>query len=105
MNVPLLSAPEHHWVCPNCTLTDVTYETQPHTRFHDCPGLKMLSAPFVEEHVKAKVEARPREDYVGTDLPQYDGDGVPIMSVVTTREDGEDCAVLAPTVILNMRSI
>lgn len=99
MNVPLLSVPEQHWVCPNCTLTEVTHEVQPHTRFHSCQGLKGLTAPMIPEGMKAKVSAVEREDYVGTDLPQYDGEGKPIMAVVTTRDDGQDCSVLAPTAV------
>lgn len=45
----------------------------------------------------AKIVAVEREDYVGTDLVQTDGEGRPIMSVVTVRDDGQDCMVFAPT--------
>jgi hypothetical protein len=45
-----------------------------------------------------KVEAREREDYIGRDMVQTDGEGRPVMSVVTTRDEGTDCAVLAPCV-------
>lgn len=93
----VLSPPEQHWVCPNCNLTDVTHESRVHTRFHSCAGLKGLTAPMVPEGQLCKVEAVEREDYVGTDLVQTDGEGRPIMSVVTTRDEGQDCAVLAPT--------
>lgn len=93
----LLNPPEQHWECPNCIFTDVTHETQAHSRFHNCAGLKGLSAPMVPAGTNAKVEAHEREDYVGKDIPQYDGDGRPIMSIVTTRDDGQDCTVLAPT--------
>lgn len=64
---------------------------------HACRGLKGLTAPMVPAGVNCKVEALEREDYEGNDLAQYDGDGKAIMSVVTTRDDGQDCAVLAPT--------
>jgi hypothetical protein len=95
----LLNPPEQHWVCPNCSMTDVTHLPPGAvvTRMHDCAGLKGLSAPFVPEGTRAKVEAQEREDYVGDELPQFDGDGRPIMAVVTTRDEGQDCAVLAPT--------
>lgn len=99
----LLSAPEQRWVCPNCTATDITRDARPHTRFHACAGLRGLTAPFVAEGVRAKVEAVIREDYVGADLPQCDGDGRPVMAVVTTRDDGQDCAVLAPTARFNAK--
>src|SRR5678810_1035478 len=96
-NIPILRR-ENRWECPNCTLTDVTYEVEVHTRFHNCPGLKGLTAPMVPEGTKCKVTANEREDYVGNDTVQTDDEGRPIMSIVTEREDGHDCAVLAPMV-------
>lgn len=90
--------PETRWVCPNCTLTAVTQQAEPHTRFHACTGMKGIAAPMVPVGVTCKVEAHEREDYVGDDDVQTDGDGRPIMSVVTTRDDGTDCVVFPPTV-------
>jgi hypothetical protein len=87
---------ERRWVCPNCTFTDVTHEPEVHSRFHNCRGLKGLSAPMIPEGTTAKVEAREREDYVGDQQVQTDGEGRPVMSIVTTRADGQDTAVLAP---------
>lgn len=87
----------HYWVCPNCSVTDVTHESRPHTRYHTCTGLRGLTAPLVPEGTKCKVVAHEREDYIGSDLVQTDDDGRPVMSVVTTRDDGEDCTVFAPT--------
>jgi hypothetical protein len=85
------------WVCPNCTATDVTHEAQPHTRFHSCKGMKGLTAPMVPAGTKCKVEAHEREDFIGGEIVQVDGDGRPVMSLITTRDDGEDCTVYAPT--------
>jgi hypothetical protein len=48
------------------------------------------------------VEAQEREDYVGKELVQTDGEGRPIMSVITTRDEGQDCAVLAPTATMGV---
>ena len=93
--IPIL-APEQHWTCPNCDLTEVTREPAPHTRFHACRGLRGLTAPMVPDGTKCKVEAFEREDYIGKELVQTDGEGRPVMSVVTTRDDGQDVAVLAP---------
>jgi hypothetical protein len=90
-------------VCPNCDRVDVTHEPRPHTRFHPCAGLKGLTAPMVSEGTRCKVEARERGDYIGDSIPHLDADGKPWMSVVTTRDDGEDCAVLAPTAVLDLR--
>jgi hypothetical protein len=95
--LPLLAPPERRWECPNCDATDVTREAQPHSRFHACRGLRGLTAPMVPAGTKAKVEAHEREDYIGDEDVQYDGEGRPIMSIVTVRDEGQDCAVLAPT--------
>lgn len=95
MEIPILS-PEQRWACPNCTATDVTHESQPHTRFHSCRGLKGLSAPFVPAGTRCKVEAVEREDYVGKEVVTTDGEGRPVMAVETTRDDGNDVAVFAP---------
>ena len=98
----VLQPPEQHWECPNCDLTDVTHESQPHTRFHACRGLLGLTAPMVPAGTRCKVEAVERGDYVGRELVQYDGEGRPVMAVVTTRDDGTDCAVLAPCATLGL---
>lgn len=91
--------PEQRWECPNCSLADVTFESQPHTRMHSCRGLKGLTAPMVPAGSDCKVEAREREDYVGKEDVTYDGENRPIMSVVTTRADGSnDVVVMAPCV-------
>jgi hypothetical protein len=93
--IPLLRR-EQRWTCPNCDLTDVTYETKPHSQFHNCRGLRGLWAPMVEDGTVCKVEAKDRDDYVNGDMVTTDGEGRPVMSIVTTRDDGEDLAVFAP---------
>lgn len=93
--IPILE-PVTRWECPNCNLRQVTREVAPHTRFHTCPGLGGMSAPMVREGERVKVVARMRDDYVAGELVQTDDEGRPVMAVVTTREDGEDCAVFAP---------
>jgi hypothetical protein len=99
----LLSA-EHRWTCPNCDLEQVTHETRPHTRFHACAGLRGgLTAPMVPAGTRCKVEAVERADYVGSELVQLDPTGRPVMAVVTTRDDGMDCAVFAPTAVGSLR--
>lgn len=91
-----LAPPERRWECPNCTHTDVTREVAPHSRFHFCPKLG-LSAPMVPAGTRAKVEAVEREDYIGDEDVQVNDAGRPIMAVVTTRDEGNDVAVYAPT--------
>lgn len=95
--IPILN-PQHRWECPNCELKQVTTEANPHTRFHNCKGLKGISAPMVPSGTACKVEAIEREDYVRKETVQYNDEGRPIMAVVTTRDEGQDCAVLAPCV-------
>lgn len=102
--IPTLLAFERHWSCPNCDLTDVTRRADEHSRFHACPGLKGLTAPMVPAGTRAKVEARVREDYLNGDIVDRDDDGRPIMSVITTRDEGEDCTVYAPLVVTNNRA-
>ena len=96
--------PVHNWECPNCGAQDVTRQHLPHSRMHPCPALRGMTAPFVEvfpggqrsqrSHVKAVV----REDCIGEDGVRFDGDGRPIMAVVTERPDGSnDVLVFAPT--------
>ena len=96
MSVPLLAPPEWRWECPNCDLTDVTREVRPHQRMHTCRGLAGLTAPMVPAGTRCKVEAVERGDYIGRERVQTDANGRPWMAVVTTRDDGQDCAVLAP---------
>jgi hypothetical protein len=83
------------WSCPNCDAQAVTYSTRlPH---HNCPHIPGLMSPLIKAGVRAKVEAVEREDYIGDELVQLDANGRPIMSVITTRDDGQDCAIYAPT--------
>lgn len=96
MDIPIIGA-ETRWSCPNCMAAEVTREAQPHTRFHACRGLKGLTAPMIPVGMDCKVMAVEREDYVGNQLVQTDGEGRPIMAVRTERADGSnDVAVLAP---------
>lgn len=101
--IPVLST-VRDWYCPNCGLTDQTREVRPHTRFHTCPKLRGLTAPMLPAGVKAKVVAHERDDYVGTEKVQTDSTGRPVMSVITTRADGQDVTVFAPTATVSVRS-
>lgn len=65
---------------------------------HPCPGLAGLTAPMVLKGSGARVFAVERADYVGKERVQLDGNGRPVMSVITERPDGSnDCIALAPT--------
>ena len=85
------------WYCPNCGKTDQTRNTGPHIRYHTCPKLRFMSAPMVRKGTGAKVTLHERDDYVGRDIVQTDATGRPVMSIVTTRDNGNDVVVFAPT--------
>lgn len=104
MPVPVLVR-ESRWECPNCTHTDVTHEAKPHSRMHNCRGLKGLSVPMVPAGTRCKIEAVERGDWVGSEDVTLDGDGRPVMAVVTTRDHGQDCAVYAPCAHADMRTL
>ena len=89
---PLLDG-RQGWECPNCPAQHVTTLAEPHAPFHNCPGLSGLMAPYVRSGTRAKVEAVERGDYVAGEKGLRYVDGRPVMSVVTTRDDGQDCTV------------
>lgn len=91
-----LRPPVRNWECPNCDMTDVTREHEPHTRMHPCPKMKGLTTPMVLAGTKCKVEAKEREDYIGDEDVTLDEDGRPIMAIETVREEGNDVVVFAP---------
>lgn len=64
---------------------------------HRCHRLTGLMTPLIPVGTKGKHERVEREDYVGHEVVQTDGNGRPVMAVVTTRDDGQDCTVYAPT--------
>lgn len=98
MRPVILETPVSRWECPNCDHTDITQVAGPHSRFHACRGLAGLTAPMVPEGSRVWVTAREREDYIGAEDVQYDGNGRPVMQVVTERPDGSnDVIVFAPT--------
>jgi hypothetical protein len=86
------------WYCPACKKEDATREARPHTRFHPCPRMRGLSVPLVRAGTRAKLELREREDYVNGEAVRLDPElRRPVMSVITTRDNGQDCVVYAPT--------
>lgn len=100
----ILQPPRRDWYCPECGLTDSTVEALPHTRFHACAKLRGLTAPMLPKGVAAKLEVKEREDYVGDEHVQLDPErGRPVMSIVTTRDDGQDVTVFAPLAVARVK--
>lgn len=92
----LLRVQPQEWHCPNCAVTDVTPPLPPgSSRYHACPGLHGLNAPLIRAGVKAKVEARERDDYLNGDVQAQGDNGKVYMAVQVTRDDGQDALVFA----------
>lgn len=95
--VPLFG---REWYCAKgCKAAAVTYDTK--IPMHPCPKMADLMVPLIKVGTKAKLETVERQDEVGDELVQADANGRVIMSVVTTRDDGQDCTVYPPTATLD----
>lgn len=92
--------PTRYWYCPECPIQHVTKILQPCSPLHFCTSSTMRGAmtPLVERGVKARLRINRREDYQGTDILTTDGEGRPVMSITTQRDDGEDCHAFAPCI-------
>lgn len=87
------------WEClsPSCDFTQTTKGPVTGQIMHNCAGTGGMSVPLVPKGTKGELRVVEREDYVGTESVQRNDEGRPIMSVVTIRDDGQDCTVYAPT--------
>lgn len=90
-----------YWYCPNCNAEARSLKTDSKKAFHPCPKIPGLMSPMLIKGQSGKIVARVREDYVGKELVQCDANGRPIMSVVVTRDEGEDVAVYPGTAQMN----
>lgn len=90
------------WQCPSCGQEKQVAGVYGKV-VHRCPKLGGLVTPYVRKGVSAKHEARLREDYENGDLVQRDDAGRPVMSIVTTRDNGQDVRVFAPTATAKAR--
>lgn len=91
-------------VCTKCdTRAFLRSSAGPDTKFegqfHECPGVFGMLAPLMPEGVKHKVEVFEPEEYVSGEMAQFGDHGRPLMALETTREDGTDRIVYAPTAI------
>lgn len=82
------------WYCPRCDSGAVTHDDK--IPMHRCKELRNILTPLVVVGEKVKIEVVEREDYIGSEKVQLDESGRPVMSVVTTRDDGQDCTIFAP---------
>ena len=88
--------PVYDWVCPSCSFE--LRLTSPKTPSHACPALAGLEVFLAQKGIGARHRVVEREDYVGTEEVQTDGEGRPVMAVYVDRPDGSnDCTMYAPT--------
>jgi hypothetical protein len=86
------------WHCPECRLTSQTRDDGTGVRYHQCPKLRGLATPMLLAGVKAKLTLHEWDDYIGSEMVQLDPERRrPVRSIVTTRDNGQDVVVLAPT--------
>lgn len=83
--------------CPACRVEAVRPLRPNSTEMHTCPKMGFLAVPLLPYGTKAKVQAHEREDYIGREQVRLNDEGRPVMSITTTRDDGQDCVVFAPT--------
>ena len=88
--------------CPSCDRQLAVDDIDTRQRMHPCKKLAGMLAPFVEI---TGLELNPRvarhlvverEDYIGSELVQYDGNGRPVMAVITERADGSNDRIVFP---------
>jgi len=87
---------ERRWECAKCPATHVTRLAGPHAPMHPCKGMRGLLIPYVPAGSRAKVTAVEREDWIGGEAVQADGEGRPVMSVTVEDDDHADAVVYAP---------
>lgn len=83
------------WHCPNCTEAARTFDDA--IPMHRCRSGTGILLPLIVDGTKAKIQIVEREDYVGKELVPRDINDRPVMSVVTTRDDGQDCIIFPAT--------
>lgn len=83
------------WECRACPAGARTVDDK--IPMHLCPGGPGILIPLTRVGERVKVEVIEREDFIGGDHVQTDARGRPVMAVVTTRDDGQDVQVFAPT--------
>lgn len=89
------------WYCPQCSSLARTVDSK--IPMHPCRGIKGLMAPLIPIGTKGESKSVERQDYIGKETVQRDSDGRPVMAVLTTRDEGQDCTVFAPCASLSVQ--
>lgn len=98
MNVPLLS---RTWECPSCDSAARTFDQK--TPMHPCKGLAGLMAPLLPTGERGQHVAVEREDWIGKEMVQYDGNHRPVMAIRTETAESLSTTVFAPTATASVR--
>lgn len=86
------------WQCSACNTREGTEIDPPFSPMHACKGMAGMSVPLVRVAGRVHLKAIEREDYIGNETVQYDGNGRPIMAIVQEYADGHtDATIYAPT--------
>jgi|SRR5882757_8198 len=104
MRVVDLIPPDQVWVCPYCPSSIKTKGAGARTPLHECPAKAGFRLPMLAQGERGDVRLVEREDYVGGEDVQTDGDGRPIMRAEVEHADGHcDTYVYAPTARVEVR--
>lgn len=90
------------WYC-NCGARAQTVDAK--IPMHPCPDTRGLMVPLVRIGQKSHSIIVEREDYIGKEDVRLDGAGRPTMSVITVRDNGQDCTVYAPTASVSQKGL
>ena len=107
MAAVLLRPPPQTWSCRFCQAgygppRDRPGPGEAAVRLHPCPAQGGLMVPLAPPGQRAEVRPVFRQDDEAGEDVQRDGHGRPVMAFYTFRDDGLDCAVLAPTAHLRL---
>lgn len=90
------------WHCPQCSSAARTFDSK--IPWHRCAGLAGLVAPLIDVGTRGESKAIERGDYINGEAVQLDANGRPVMAIVTTRDDGQDCTIFAPCASLGLEA-
>jgi hypothetical protein len=83
------------WHCGSCEAWAITYDAK--IPMHYCQKLALgMRVPLVRKGEASKIEVVERGDFIGKESVQLDTAGRPVMAVVITRDEGQDCTVYPP---------
>lgn len=108
-DVFLLNA-KKYWECPSCGVQSVSDDPKIFAAQHPCPkhyGLMVNMVSVTSNYGLKKGQYEHRineiEGYEGTGQVLHKLNGRPIRNVETWRPDGQDCNILAPSIVREIK--